>query len=99
MIAHAQQQPTHPGYGHPPAHPPAAPFIAPEDEKGREIERLRRELRKVEEKTEFFKKQVVNLQQQVTAMDPMGRSGGAGAYSPEMQYLQQELQREQAHTQ
>merc|ERR1740133_436679 len=68
---HHHQPPGHGGHGQPPqAQAQAQAFIAPDDEKGREMERLRKELRKVEEKTEFFKKQVVTLQQQVNQLDP-----------------------------
>jgi hypothetical protein len=64
------------------------------------MERLRKELRKVEEKTEFFKKQVVTLQQQVSAKNP-GMACSMPGYSSnpvEMQQLSQELQYEQART-
>jgi len=102
MNQHGQMQPAH-----------RAPeiFIDPSDEKGREVERLRKELRKVEEKTEFFKKQVMTLQQQVHSMGgipggdpnsmgaPPGGSAGAGGSPAELHHSRQELQQEQARTQ
>lgn len=94
------------GMGHVPS-PPGA-FNMPDLSKGelmekdREIERLRRELRKSDEKSNFFRNQVMTLQQQVSAMDrmtPPGAPGGGRTHSEEMRRLYSELLDERAKCQ
>jgi hypothetical protein len=79
------------------------PFASTDNEKDREIERLRKELRKVEDKTAFFKNQVVALQQQVSSKDPTGSMLGAlhssNASPEELLQLRQELKHEEVRTQ
>lgn len=98
MQAQHQQGVQHPhaGYGGPAQY-------GPDDEKGREIERLRKEIRKVEEKTSFFRNQVNTLQQQLNTMDPMSSATavalpGHSASEDEISRLRQGLQQEQART-
>lgn len=97
---HAQAQHQQQRHGQP---PPQHPQFAPNDEKGREIERLRKELRKVEEKTHLYKSQVTTLQQQVNTMDPRHANVPPVMPTPadpmEIQRLRHDLQQEQARTQ
>lgn len=93
-----------PGQGFAPAQP-ANPGLpnglagdVAEHEKDREIERLKSELRKADEKSNFFRSQVMALQHQVTSMDrPVtAASGTGGLLGDEVARLRAELAEERA---
>ncbi|CAE8645148.1 unnamed protein product, partial [Polarella glacialis] len=94
------------GYGPAPGHATQVPQpgmgqgrLAPEHvdraEQDREIDRLRRELRKAEEKSNFFRNQVITLQQQVASMGaPIMAANAVAAMPQEILLLREELQSE-----
>jgi len=97
-----------PMLGPPPGPPPPGAFGAAgqgmpaESEKDHEIGRLRRELRKCEEKSNFFRNQVLQLQQRVSTMDVSAAIGApASSASPaqQAQQLRAELTEERARGQ
>eukprot|EP00931_Biecheleriopsis_adriatica_P060092 TRINITY_DN36073_c0_g1_i1.p1 TRINITY_DN36073_c0_g1~~TRINITY_DN36073_c0_g1_i1.p1 ORF type:complete len:623 (+),score=143.18 TRINITY_DN36073_c0_g1_i1:185-1870(+) len=79
----------------------AAPSGAADNgDQDREIERLRRESRKAEEKINFFRNQVISLQQQVSSMSaPVMAAQDATALPEELSRLRQELQEERTQRQ
>lgn len=74
-----------------------------DEDKDREIDRLRRELKKAEEKSNQYRNQVMSLQQQVSSMDGnAGRSGGSSSHTPTMSEadkLRAEIQEERSRGQ
>jgi len=94
-----QMQAPLPTQGQPP--PAVSSTFPPEgagsEEKTHEIERLRRELRKADEKSNFFRNQVITLQQQVSSMGTPVMAQNAMASMPEeIARLRSELAEERA---
>jgi len=97
-----------PPQGTPGGPPPPATFGAAgqgmpaENEKDHEIDRLRRELRKCEEKNNFFRSQVLQLQQRVFSMDVSAATGAptsSASSSQPAHQLRAELTEERARSQ
>jgi len=99
-------QAQHPqGGGCPPPAAPGAPgsggdALHGQQERDREIDRLRRELRKADEKSNFFRNQVITLQQQVSSMAaPVMGASAAAAMPEEIAKLRKELAEERTERQ
>jgi len=70
------------------------------DDQSREVQRLRRDLKKSEEKSNFFRNQVIALQQQVSSMTtPVMGAHEASAMPEEIVKLRQELHEERSRCQ
>jgi len=79
---------------------PSAGDSAQHDNRDRELEKLRRELRKTDEKSNFFRNQVITLQQQISSMGmPVMGASAAAAMPEEITRLRGELAEERAEMQ
>merc|ERR1719408_739833 len=81
----------------PPQGHPGAPVAMSEEDKDREIDRLRKEVKKAEEKSSFYRNQVMALQQQVSSMDSNApRTAGSPQKLSEVEKLRLEIQEERS---
>uniref|UniRef100_A0A7S4PUS9 Peptidase C14 caspase domain-containing protein n=1 Tax=Alexandrium monilatum TaxID=311494 RepID=A0A7S4PUS9_9DINO len=79
---------------------PSGPDPAAQLDKDRELDRLRRELKKADENINFFRTQVIALQQQVSSMGmPVMGASAAAAMPEEIARLRAELAEERAERQ
>lgn len=77
-----------------------SPGQADRSDQERELERLRKEVRKAEEKSNFFRNQVISLQQQVSAASqPVMAAHEANAMPEELAKLRQEVHDERSQRQ
>jgi len=79
---------------------PSVGEAAKNESRDRELEKLRRELRKADEKSNFFRNQVITLQQQISSMGmPVMGVSAAAAMPEEITRLRAELAEERAEMQ